>query len=205
MQIPKLFQLIIDCKMKLGKLQTVLLLLTGFVFAVFCFYIKDEIAELKRNVYIGEQKVGTLEIENFELNEILNTIYETDWNTYDSVVNRIPIEGNSLILRITENTCLNCYFKGLKNSINVISDIYGDKFHFIVLGKYRFKASCLNDVKDFIDDDIDKMNFEMPLPLDELDAPYLLYFDERRNLGKFFVFEKGDAECVNNFLGSLSD
>lgn len=191
--------------MKFSKLQGVLLLFTGVVFVAFCFYIKDELAELKRNVYNGEQIIGTLEIENFELKEILNTIYETDWNTYDSVVNCIPIEGNCLILRITENTCLNCYIKGLKNAINVISNNYGDKFHFIVLGKYRFKASFLNDVKDFIDDDIDKMNFEMPLPLDELDAPYLLYFDGHRNLSKFFVFEKGDSECFNNFLGSLSD
>ena len=191
--------------MKLGKLHSALLLFTGILFVLFCIYIKREMIDLKRNIYEAEQKVGTIKIEHFELKEILNAIYVTDWNKYESMLSYVPDKGNSLVLRITENTCLNCYFKGLKKAMNVISNDYKNKVHLIVLGKYRFKASFLNDVKDFVDDDIDKINFDDTLPLDELDAPYLLYFDENRNFRKFFVFNKGDVEYFDNFLNSLND
>ena len=60
-------------------------------------------------------------------------------------------------------------------------------------------------MKDIVDVDVEKINLDVSLPLDELDAPYLLYFDENRNFRKFFVFNKGDVEYFDNFLNSLND
>lgn len=190
--------------MKSSKLQAVFLLFTGIAIVAFCFYMKRKVQDLRRNEYHLEQNVGTLKIENFELKDILTAIYDTDWNVYNSQINQMPIEGNTIILRVTENTCLNCYFEGLKNATNLISRKYGDSVNFWVLGKYRFNARLLNDMKDIVDVDVKKINLDVSLPLDELDAPYLLYFNESRRLSKFFVFEKGNGECSYSFLDSLN-
>ena len=65
-------------------------------------------------------------------------------------------------------------------------------------------ARLLNDMKDIVDVDVEKINLDVSLPLDELDAPYLLYFNENCELSKFFVFEKGNGECSYSFLDSLN-
>lgn len=151
------------------------------------------ISQMKLKAYQIERDEENLKFENYDLKERLAVLYSVDWTLYDSIPHVVNIPKNTLILRVTEEICMNCYFTTLQDVIKTLSTKYTDSFHVLMLGKYRFNASFMNDYKDISLEKIKTKNLDISLPLDDLAVPYFLFYNHDKKLSKYYLFDKRDS------------
>lgn len=177
---------------------------TCIVIVGFCLYFRQNIDELRGKVALYEEESATLKLEQYELKSIMSMLSQTDLTELKSVYRAIGERKDVLVLRVSEDICMNCYFLSLQKAVSFLSSEHTRPFDVIVLGKHRFDASLHNDLKDLGIKDLEIRNSDLTLPLDELTAPYFLYFNENMELSRLYIFEKGDkTEDYINFLNSL--
>lgn len=165
---------------------------------VFSFYVTNLISTFKDTLYVRDSQIANVSIENYELKEIIKKTASFDIPKNDSILRSCFSAqfNNTLLLRLTEDVCMNCYFNTLQRAISTYRN--GEqKFDFKILGKYRFDANLKNDIKDFVSSQIETINSSTAFSLDELSAPYLLFLDDNGNLSNVYVLLKNDAMNFN--------
>lgn len=166
-------------------------IITSLGVIVFSFYIINQISTYKDSLYTKDSQIANLSIDNYELKETIEKIASFDIQENDSILRSCFTTQirNTLILRLTEEVCMNCYYNSLQRALLAYQNGKQD-FDFKVLGKYRFYANFENDIKDLVSSQIELINTSETFKLDELSAPYLLFFNKNGNLSHVYVLPK---------------
>lgn len=159
---------------------------------IFSFYITNLMKKQKEIIKEKESQITNLKIENYELNEIIKASALFNIETNDSILHKCFTNQikNTLVIRLTEEICMNCYLKVLKQAIETYET--NKQFNLIILGKYRFDANLRNDLKDIIPSNIEKINSPTNLFLDNLCAPYFLFFNKEGKLSHLYILPKNN-------------
>lgn len=165
---------------------------------VFSIYITKYICTLKKTIFERDALIANLSVENYELKETIKETASFDLQENDSILRSCFPEKatNTLILRLTEDMCMNCYYNSLQRAIMAYHNSK-EKFDLKILGKYRFNANLKNDIKDLVPSQIETINSSKTFALDELSAPYLLYLNNNGKLSHIYVLPKND---IMNFV-----
>lgn len=182
-----------------------LYIITCICIVLFSLYITKKLNTQSNELKQQEIKITNLLVENEEQKEIINSITNFNFPKNDSILNLyIPQKTKEiLILRLTEEICMNCYYRQIQNLFYTYETKYKNMLDLIVLGKYRFNASLKNDIKDLYSTNIGTINSQQTFEIDNLMAPYLLYKNEKGQLTNIYIFQKGDnkiEDIIKNII-----
>lgn len=160
---------------------------------VFSIYITNLVSTLRNSMLERDAQIANLSIENYELKETIKETALFDIQENDSILRScFPVQTtNTLILRLTEDICMNCYYNTLQRAIMAYQNSK-QKFDLKIFGKYRFNANFKNDIKDLVPSQIETINSSETFALDELSAPYFLYLNNNGELSHVYVLPKND-------------
>lgn len=150
-------------------LVNIVCIVTFMGIVIFSFYITNLISTSKKSLFKKDSQIANLSIENYELKETIKEIASFNMQESDSILRSCfsTQTSNTLILRLTEDVCMNCYFNSLQRAVLAYQNSE-QKFDLKILGRYRFYANLKNDIKDLASSQIEIINSSKRFNLDEL-------------------------------------